>query len=194
MNPDRVFAIVLAAGSASRFGDTKQLAPVDGEALVSRAVRLASAVLGDRVVLVIGNDRHRVASACAPFGGFIAVNPDYRSGISTSIRAGIEAVAPVADAAMLLLADQPLVGMDHLQTIIAAWRRRPAAIIASAYAGTVGPPVIFPRELFPALVELSGDRGAKRVIDSHPERVELVECEAAAVDIDRPGDIESLRK
>ena len=194
MNPDHVFAIVLAAGSASRFGDTKQLAPVDGEALVSRAVRLASTVLNDRVVLVIGNDRQRVASACAPFGGFITVNTDYRSGISTSIRAGIGAVAPVADAALLLLADQPLVGMDHLQTMIATWRRRPAAIIASAYAGTAGPPVIFPFKLRQELISVIRNRGARQVIDRHMDIARFVELENAAHDLDRPEDLEELLK
>jgi molybdenum cofactor cytidylyltransferase len=193
MKPDNVYAIVLAAGSSSRFGGTKQLAKIDGETLVGRALRLARAVCGERAVLVTGNDRRRVASACTQGGGFFVVNADYASGLSTSIRAGIEAVNPVAGAALLLLADQPLIGIDHLQTLIAAWCRRPDAIVASAYAETLGPPAIFPRDLFPALAALRGDRGARRVIDAHPERLELIECQAAAVDVDRPQDLESLR-
>jgi CTP:molybdopterin cytidylyltransferase MocA len=193
MSTGKLFAIVLAAGSASRFGATKQLATIDGEALVSRAVRLAESACGRRVVLVAGNDRARVTAACAPLAGYFTVNPDYASGLSTSIRAGIEAVSPVADAALLLLADQPRIGIDDLMAISATWHRKPGSIVASAFAGTVGPPAIFPRALFPALTELRGDRGARGIIDTHREIVELVECEAAAVDIDRPGDIDQLR-
>jgi molybdenum cofactor cytidylyltransferase len=193
MNPEDLFAIVLAAGSSSRFGSTKQLAGIDGETLVSRAVRLAEGACGNRVVLVTGNDRARVAAACAPVAGFITVNTAFESGLSTSIRAGIEAVAEVADAAMLTLADQPLVKVEHLLALVAAWRRTPGAIVASAYADTVGPPVVFPRDLFPALMSLDGDRGAKPVIDAHPEIVEVIRCESAAVDIDRPQDLQPLR-
>jgi CTP:molybdopterin cytidylyltransferase MocA len=193
MGTGNLFAIVLAAGSASRFGATKQLATIDGETLVSRAVRLAENVCGQSVVLVTGNDRTRVAAACAPLAGFFTVNTDYSSGLSSSIRAGIEAVNPTAYAALLLLADQPQIGIDDLMALCATWHRRPDAIVASAYAGTVGPPAIFPRALFPALSALDGDRGAKAVIEAHRENVELVECAAAAVDIDRPQDLEELR-
>jgi CTP:molybdopterin cytidylyltransferase MocA len=193
MGTGKLFAIVLAAGSASRYGATKQLATIDGETLVSRAVRLAENVCGQRVLLVTGNDRARVVAACTPLAGFATVNTDYASGLSSSIRAGIEAVSPAADAALLMLADQPQVGIDDLMALCATWRRKPDAIVASAYAGTVGPPAIFPRALFPALSALDGDRGAKGVIEAHRDIVELVECEAAAVDIDHPQDLEKLR-
>ena len=193
MGADDVFAIVLAAGSARRFGTTKQLATLRGQPLAARATRLAESVCGNRVVLVTGNDGARVAAACAPLAGFITVNTDYEAGLSGSIRAGIGAVRPVAAGALLVLADQPLVSTDDLMTLLAKWRRRPGAIVASSYAGTTGPPVIFPRKLFPELAALQGDRGARQVIDEHADLVERVECEAAAVDIDRPEDLERLR-
>ena len=193
MGTGNLFAIVLAAGSASRFGATKQLATIDGQPLVSRAVRLAENVCGQSVVLVTGNDRTRVAAACAPLAGFVTVNPDYSSGLSSSIRAGVEAISPAADAVLLLLADQPQVGIDDLMALCATWRRKPDAIVASAYAGTVVPPANLPRALFPALTALDVDRGAKGVIEAHRDIVELIECEAAAVDIDRPQDLEELR-
>lgn len=193
MSTRNLFAIVLAAGSASRFGATKQLATIDGEPLVRRAVRLAELACSRRVVLVTGNDRARVTAACAPLAGFVTVNPEFASGLSSSIRAGIEAVSPAADAALILLADQPQIGIDDLMVLSATWRQEPDAIVACAYTGTVGPPAIFPRALFPALTALDGDRGAKSVIEAHRDIVALVECEAAAMDIDRPQDLEKLR-
>ena len=193
MDSGDVFAIVLAAGSARRYGSTKQLATLRGQPLVARATRLAEGVCGNRVVLVTGSDSARVAAACAPLAGFITVNTEYDAGLSGSIRAGIEAVRPVAGGALLLLADQPLVSIDDLMTLLATWRRRPGAIVASSYAGTTGPPVIFPRKLFSELAALQGDRGARQLIDEHADLVERVACEAAAVDIDRPQDLEKLR-
>jgi molybdenum cofactor cytidylyltransferase len=193
MDNDDVYAIVLAAGSARRFGTTKQLATLQGQPLVARATRLAESVCANRVVLVTGKNSARVAAACAPLAGFITVNTEYEAGLSSSIRAGIEAVRPVARGALLLLADQPLVSTDDLLTLLARWRRRPGAIVTSSYAGTTGPPVIFPRKLFPELAVLRGDRGARQVIDEHADLVERVECEAAGVDIDRPQDLEKLR-
>jgi molybdenum cofactor cytidylyltransferase len=189
MSANNVFTIVLGAGEARRFGSTKQLAEIDGLSLIARAMRAAEAVSGARSVLVTGNDWQAVAAAAEPLTGFMVVNPEYAEGLSTSIGAGIRSVQDVADAVLLVLADQPLVTVEHLAALIATWRKKPESIVATGYDDTSGPPVLFPRRFFAALASLSGDRGARSVIDSNPERLEVVRFEPAGFDIDRPEDL-----
>ena len=187
-----LFAIVLAAGKASRFGATKQLAKIDGTSLVARAIRNAESVCGDRSVLVAGMDWQAVAAASAPLRGYLVVNSEYADGISGSLKAGIAAVCPAADAVLLMLADQPLVTTEHLRDLIAEWHASPDSIIASAYSATTGPPVIFPRRYFPELLSVDGDRGAKSVLDANSDQVLAVDFEAASIDIDHPDDLAGI--
>lgn len=192
MTANKLFAIVLAAGESSRFGSTKQLAEIDGLALAARAIRGAEALCGSRSVLVIGSEWPGVLRVCEPQQGFIVVNSEFRDGLATSMRAGVAAIEPVADAALIMLADQPLVTLDHLSVLKAAWLDAPGSIIASGYSGTIGPPVIFPHEDFAELKKLSGDQGAKPVLAANRDRVQVVSSEAAGIDIDRPSDLERI--
>ena len=190
MKGKSVFAIVLAAGQSSRFGKTKQLENYQGVPLVSRSVRLGEAVCGQNTVLVAGNDWQRVTDICAPLAGFFVVNTRFADGLASSIECGIRSVAEVADAVMLLLADQPLITSAHLQMLLDTWQTSRESIVASAYAGTTGPPVIFPRRDFADLMRLSGDRGARSMLDANRVRVKVIVFEPAALDIDRQSDLE----
>lgn len=191
--PDRaVFAIVLAAGASTRFGRTKQLELFEGMPLVAGAVRKAEAVCGARTVLVTGKDWQQVADACRPLNGFFLINDDYEQGISSSIVCGVRAVAESAGAILLMLADLPLVTGKHLAMLVQRWRESPNSIVASAFEDALGPPAVFPRSDFDALLRLEGDRGARPVIDANSERVTAVSCEEAAFDIDRPEDLAGI--
>jgi molybdenum cofactor cytidylyltransferase len=191
--PDKsLFAIVLAAGEARRFGSTKQLARFEGSALVALAMRCAEIICGPRTVLVVGSNWRAVATACQPLEGFMILNQEYACGMSSSIRSGILALPRQADGALLMLADQPLVTSEHLATLVQAWQSNPESIVTSAYAGTNGPPVVFPRRDFAALIKLMGDRGAKTVLDENRDRVMMIDCEPAAFDIDRPEDLDNF--
>lgn len=188
-----MFAIVLAAGTASRFGSTKQLALFDGEPLVRHSIRIAEAACGTHTVLVVGHDWQRVHAACAPLSGFLVRNEAYASGMASSIAAGVRAVAGVADAVLLLLADQPGIGAADLGRLIAASDRSQDLIACSSYAGAIGPPAIFPATCFAELVALRGDRGARQLLQIHADRLVRVPCEAAADDVDTPDDISRIR-
>ena len=185
-------AIVLAAGESTRFGATKQLARLDGEPLCLRAIRSAEAICGPRTVLVTGHDRAAVASACEPLAGFMVFNPDYRLGLSSSLAAGVRAIRDVSDAVLIMLADQPMISVEHLSTLAATWSASSDSIVASGYADTAGPPVVFPKRFYAALLSMEGDRGAKGVIADNAGHAIVVECAEAAVDVDRPGDLEKL--
>ena len=187
-----IFAIVLAAGASSRFGRTKQLEQFEGVPLAAGAVRKAESVFGNRTVLVVGKDWQDVAAACEPLAGFFVINEDYARGIAGSIACGVRAVADGADAILLTMADLPLVTEDHLSKLAETWRNSPRSIVASAFEDTLGPPVVFPRTDFDALLKLQGDHGARQVLEANRDRVLRISCEEAAFDIDRPEDLAGI--
>jgi molybdenum cofactor cytidylyltransferase len=187
-----LFCIVLAAGTSSRFGTAKQLAPYLGQPLVTRATRLAEQVFGQRSILVAGHEWRRVASACEPQAGYLVVNEEFHNGLSASIAAGVGAVADTASGVLLLLADQPLIDAACLRALIASWEGNADCIVASDFDDTIGPPVIFPARFFDALTSLRGDRGARQILQDPASPVIRLACAAASVDIDEPGDLAAL--
>ena len=192
MSQSAIFAVVLAAGSSTRFGRTKQLEHFEGVSLAAGAMRKAESVCGAQSVLVTGKDWQKVADTCAPLAGYFVINTDYEQGLASSIACGVRAVAESADAILLMLADLPLVTTEHLTNLVNAWAESPQTIVASAFEDTLGPPIVFPKSDFDALMQLSGDRGARPIIDANKERVQAIACEEAAFDIDRPEDLAGI--
>lgn len=189
-----VYAAVLAAGRSRRFGRSKLLEMLRGEPLVRRAATLASAVCGERSLLVTGHDGAAVQAAAGDAARFVVVNDRYQEGIGGSIALAANAVSHTADALLLVFADQPLVTAEHLRALVARWSGRENEIVASAFAGTVGPPVLFPRGTFDALGRLRGDEGAKQVLRDPDFDLRTVPFEDAAIDIDTPADLQELQE
>ena len=185
----RIFAIVLAAGAATRFGSNKQLAEYRGEPLVRRAARVASSACGSRTVLVLGHEWRTVYTACKPFPGGFVLNTDYASGIGTSIATGVAAIRHVADAVLVVLADQPLVSAEHLQALQSSWSGKDKDIVASTYAGTTGVPALFPAGCFDQLCSLDGDKGAQALLYDSTYVLRTIENQDAELDIDTPADL-----
>lgn len=187
-----IFAAVLAAGGATRFGSTKQLAALDGMPLVRRAIVTAENVCEGRVLAVIGANAQAVFAAIDSEPCFVAVNDSYDKGLGGSIGTAARLCDKNADGLLLLLADQPLISPQHLRALINTWSGADNEIVASAYAGTVGPPVLFPKGAFQALCSLTGDQGARALFHDDRFRLRTVPFEAAAVDIDTPADLDAL--
>ncbi|NNF41431.1 MAG: nucleotidyltransferase family protein [Woeseiaceae bacterium] len=187
-----IFAAVLAAGRASRFGATKQLVEVHGAPLVTRAVSVAAEACDDRVITVIGHDWQEVVQAMHSSAGFLVMNEDYRTGLGSSIAAAARACNECADAVLLVFADQPLVTVHHLRTLIERWSGSDSEIVATAYRGTQGPPVLFPRATFDALCDLAGDTGARALFRDSRFTLQSVEFDDAAIDIDTQADLAAL--
>jgi CTP:molybdopterin cytidylyltransferase MocA len=190
----RIFATVLAAGAARRFGATKQVAKLGGVTLVKRAMDAATEACGPNVLLVLGHDWKAVNAACDPPQGFIVRNDRYQDGLGTSIASATRSVQHVARAIIVLLADQALVSPLHIRTLCDAWSGRADEIVATEYAGTVGVPALFPSACFGDLMRLQGDNGAQRLLSDERFRLRRILFEPAAVDIDTPDDLRRISR
>ncbi|TAL04608.1 MAG: 4-diphosphocytidyl-2C-methyl-D-erythritol kinase [Rhodospirillaceae bacterium] len=187
----RVAAIVLAAGRSRRMGgDNKLTRPVGGTALVRRTVE---AVLGSRarpVVVVTGHDAGAVRNLLAGLDVTIVHNPDYAEGLSTSLRAGLDALPGDVDGTLVCLADMPAVASEHIDALIAGFDPANArAIGVPTHAGKRGNPSLWARTLFDDMRSVSGDVGARHLIGANESLVYEVEFDDTAVltDLDTPA-------
>lgn len=188
----KIYAAVLAAGESKRFGSSKQLTLFDGEPLVRRAARLARQCCGDRTAIVIGDRAAEVAAAADGECRFMLVNERHAEGIGSSISLAARALGPVADAIVLLLADQPLISSAHVGALLDTWSGDDDEIVISGFDGAQGPPVLLPRGTFHELAKLGGDQGARRLLANKRFSITTVDCACAAADVDTPADLERI--
>jgi molybdenum cofactor cytidylyltransferase len=185
-----VSPIVLAAGAGRRFGGDKMLAVVDGLPLV-RVVATAYAELCGRVTVVVGTDR-RLRDALAGIPADIVVNDQADEGIASSIRAGVAANAG-EKAVMVALGDEPRVDRELVATVMRTWFTTLAPIVLPRYNGEPGHPVLFTNAVYPDLLALTGDRGAKGLIERLGTNVVPVDVAGPRpLDIDTTNDLEKL--
>ncbi len=183
--------LVLAAGGASRFGSPKVLAPFQGEPLVRRAALLLSPLCPAGVFVVTGDGEAAIRTVLDGTGATCVPNPGWAEGLSSSLRAGVAALPPEAEAVMILLADTPAVTGADLATLVAAWQVEPQLVTAANYGDRAGPPVILPRSVWPELAALRGDQGARSLLQWHTELI-TVPMPHAALDVDTPADLARL--
>lgn len=196
-----VSALVLAAGLSGRMGGVDKLTePVESVPLIRRAVAAAETSQAAEVIVVVGakDDRWTEPRLQALMGGARVVhNPDSAAGMATSIRAGLAVIDPRADALMVIPADMPLLGVDHIDAVIAAFDAEAGRTIYRAVDENrrAGHPVLFGRRHFKALSQIEGDRGARAVIDAHPDCVAevLTLGRGAVLDLDTPEDWSAFR-
>ena len=188
----RIAAVVLAAGLSSRMGDrNKLLCEIDGAPMVRRVVEtLIDADVGE-VIVVTGHDAPSVAAAVAGLDLRLAHNAGYRSGLSSSLAAGLAAVPDTADGALICLGDMPLIGADTIKRIVAEFAPSLGKeICAPVRHGRRGHPVLFGRSLFKDLQALTGDVGGRKLFDAFPTRVVevIVDDEGILTDFDTGED------
>ena len=189
-----VAAVVLAAGASRRLGQPKQLLMLEGETLLARSVRLAREA-GAAPVLVVVGAQAELIGACIPADrATVVVNHEWEQGIASSIHAGVKAIDGVARGVLILACDQPRLSAEHLRGLIEIFAvQGEASIVASTYAGVRGIPAVFPREAFPDLLALRGDKGARSLLMRPPCPLITLPFEGGEVDIDQPDDLEQLQ-
>lgn len=186
----KLAAVVLAAGASSRYGAPKQLLRIAGESLVRRAAR-AALDAGCEVAVITGAHAPLVTAELKDLPLRLLHNADWEQGMGGSIACGFNDLlrrADAAPAALLCLADQPLVGVGELQRLMEQYRAAPNRIIISDYGDARGPPCLFPAEFYAELAALKGPAGARAVLAAHPSRVATAAVPQAAADIDTPED------
>lgn len=184
--------LILAAGSSSRMrGADKLLEQVAGEPQLRRITRLALAS-GAPVRVVLPPDRPLRAAALQGLQAELIQAPDAAQGMSASLRRG---AAGWAGALMILPADMPEIDADMIAHLIDIHHENTKQILRGAAMGRPGHPVILPADLLPAVQDLAGDEGARRLLARHPDRVQLVDLpgRAALTDLDTPEDWQAWR-
>jgi molybdenum cofactor cytidylyltransferase len=185
-------ALVLAAGSGSRFGGGKLLAPWRGGVLLDGALAAAFAAPARSVTVVTGADAEAVGAAARAFDARVELvhAREHAQGMAASLRAGIASLPADTAAAFVFLGDMPRVPHAVLAPLAEAVAGG-AAAAAPVFAGRRGHPVVLGRSLLPDVLALVGDTGARRILDQLGERLALVEAPDAGVlfDVDRPADL-----
>lgn len=191
----KIGAVILAAGESSRFGRPKQLVQFRGKSLVRRAVNAAKDANCSAIVVVLGSKRAQIERELKETDAIVAENQDWRRGMGSSIRVGVEGAvnqAPDIEAIVLLTCDQPFVKTDTIKCLIAMREKTKKAIVASSYSETLGVPALFDRSCFQELLALDDETGAKTIILSNRERVAELLFPEGKIDIDTVADYQKL--
>jgi molybdenum cofactor cytidylyltransferase len=189
-----IAGLLLAAGGATRFGSQKLLARVeDGDTLVRQAA-LALRAETDMLVVVVGSEADAVTRELTDVDATIVMNEAWVDGLSASLRAGVRALPPAATAVLIVLADQPFIDPMVMRAVATEWRTTGSSVVSARYDGTRGHPVLFDRSMFAELEDISGDTGARSIIERDPARVSFVDVAAPMPpDVDTQADLSRLR-
>lgn len=187
----RFGAIILAAGASRRMGEPKQLLLWQGRSLLLRAVEAALDAKTWPVVVVVGAHAAQIKPVLAKLPVLIAENPAWAEGMASSLRAGVAVLQQFSrsiDGTLVTLCDQPGLTADVITRLIAAQRVTGRSIVASRYAGRNGAPALFLRIHFATLAALSGEEGARVLLNRGTDVIATVDLPELAVDLDTPAD------
>ncbi|HEX9099032.1 MAG TPA: nucleotidyltransferase family protein [Candidatus Dormibacteraeota bacterium] len=190
-----VGAAVLAAGSSTRMpGSDKLLLEFDGRPMIKSVIEAASDGGCHQILVVYSSSEvmHAVGGSAE-----LVHNPRAATGMASSLQAGLRAMRSEMEAAMVLLGDQPMVGSRTVAALLRAWRQegsRPAVAVSRGEGGKWAPPVVLARELWTELMTLTGDAGARQVLDQRPELVDTVPALDRLDDVDTPEDYANIVK
>ncbi|HVG21541.1 MAG TPA: nucleotidyltransferase family protein [Blastocatellia bacterium] len=191
-----ISAVLLAAGESRRMGEFKQLLPFGGKPFVECCVDNLLASRVDEVIVITG---HRESDVRAAVGGRpvrFAHNPDYRGGMSSSIRRGVEAVSKESRACLVALVDQPQIGNDVINRVVEAYEKDQPLIVIPAYGGRNGHPIILDLKLKDEILSIGPAEGLRQVVHAHSSEVVRVEISTDVVltDFDYPEDYRRILK
>jgi molybdenum cofactor cytidylyltransferase len=189
--------IILAAGASRRMNQPKQLLEFEGQTLLRRAVETAVETVYRPVVVVLGANFEKMKAAIENLPVAVVFNEGWPEGLSSSIKKGLEKlleIAPEISAVLLTLADQPYVTTAHLDRFAERFDQTESPVIAARYNEADGVPALFAREIFDDFDKLSGDKGARMIIEKHRPALSTIALPEAAFDIDTPQDFAKLKK
>jgi len=193
MDSENIGIIILAAGSSTRMGQSKQLLILDGEPLLVRSVRTALDTQLKNIVVVLGYEAEKHLAAIGDLPVQCISNQDWATGMGSSLKVGLTRLIqlqPTIQAAIIMVCDQPDITSHHLLRLILSFQQSNRSIIASKYAGTSGVPVLFSRNHFQEILLLDDAVGAKKILDNNQANVMAIDFPQGATDLDTPTDVE----
>jgi molybdenum cofactor cytidylyltransferase len=187
--------IILAAGTSSRLGSPKQLLSYKGKNLLRHTVDEALETGCASVFVVLGANSELLRKELKDKPVSIVENTGWQEGMASSIRYGLETITKTIlrpNSIIFMVCDQPYVSSSLLLSLMKKKNETGMPIVASSYEDKTGTPALFHRSLFPALMELTGDKGARKLIADNPGKVATVPFPEGITDIDTKEDYEKL--
>jgi molybdenum cofactor cytidylyltransferase len=190
----KISGIILAAGSGTRMGKTKQLLPFGETTLLGQVIQHAKESRLHEIIVVLGHDADNIGKTIDLSGTRVIRNTAHAKGQSTSLIKGLEFVSSICDAAMFLLGDQPLVTATIINRLVDAFETSVAPIVIPYCNGIRGNPVILSRSVFPRLAALSADTGARVLFEEFKTSILKVplQDDAILIDVDTMEDYNKL--
>ena len=188
--------VVLAAGMSSRLGMPKQLLKYNGKTLLKHAVDEATNSNADTVIVILGANADLLLKEIDESKVRIVENKEWKEGMASSVRNGLNEalkISPTTDAVIFMVCDQPFVSSSLLNDLINKQKDTGMPILACDYGEAIGPPALFYKSLFPELMQLKGDAGAKKIIQKHNDEVATILFAKGKIDIDTTEDYEALK-
>jgi molybdenum cofactor cytidylyltransferase len=193
-----ISAILLAAGESKRMGRPKQLLEWRGKTLLQHSLESLINSDADEIILVLGHESDRISKSLPALPIKIVINPDYKQGMASSLRRGLLAMNPQSEAFLVLLADQPGIGPEIINTLIREFQQADPqqGIGRPVYRGRPGHPVLIGVRYLQEALQLQGDVGARRILMNHPEDILAIDVDQDAVlkDIDTPEEYRKYTK
>lgn len=192
----KISIILLAAGQSSRLGKPKQLLTYQGKTLLQHTIDIV-VDLPYSTTLVLGAYMEKILASLHLSNITIAVNKNWDEGLASSIRCGLNHVInhnPDTEAIILVLCDQPFLTKEVLSNIVRKYDETQSAIVHSIFKEAFGPPTLFHKSLFPYLMDLKGNQGAKKIVDMFHEKVTHIHFPEGDIDIDTQSDYDLLIK
>lgn len=183
---------ILAAGESRRMGRPKQLLPIKGQPLLLHVVEEALSSPVSHVMVVLGSNHQSHSELLETYPVHLVNNPDWKNGIGSSIRRGVEEMITRVkglDAILIMVGDQPAIRFEYLSHMINIYQQTSSLAIASGYAGTYGVPALFDKSLFDELLNLGDDQGAKAILSSRRNEILVLDCPEGELDLDTPEDV-----
>lgn len=191
-----VSAIVLAAGSSTRMGTVKPLVRIGGEAMLQRVLSTLNESRADETVVVLGYSAQLIRDNILFGAARVVINDAYQEGMATSIQVGLASVRANAEAALIVLADQPFLQPSTINRLIDEYRGKRPEIVVPLYNGFRGNPVLLDRCVFGELAALGGDIGCRAIFGNHTRGILKVPVEDAGIlaDLDTAADVERFER
>jgi molybdenum cofactor cytidylyltransferase len=176
-------------------GTPKQLLPIQEPSLLRHLAKISIASMCEPIAVVLGAYIHQIRPQIEDLPLQIVENPQWRSGMGTSIGSGLAALLewhPTLNAVLILVCDQPFVSTALINRLVTAYQSECHQIVATAYIDTVGVPALFSDRYFSELLQLNENTGARQIIQQHLHETYTIDFPQGAIDLDTPDDYQAF--